>query len=202
MSAPMRQRARRSDSVRNAEMVTSAAIEMFSRHGLDVTLAQIAERAGVGKATVYRTFESREQMVAAMLDHRLDWLRQRMERAVAADDAWNGFASMVYDVFGRMREDRILQYVLSPAGGVGERMAAVLGPLFLSLLESIKETGRMRGDVTPWDTALLMSGLASALSIRQDFTEQSWRRAATLALAAVASFPLAADAPDRPGRDA
>jgi AcrR family transcriptional regulator len=189
MSAPLRQRARRSDSVRNAELVTSAAIEMFSAHGLDVTLAQIAERAGVGKATVYRTFDSREQMVAAMLDYRLGWLQRRMERAVAADDAWDGFAAMVYDVFGRMREDRILQYVLSPTSNMGDRMAAVLGPLFSRLFDAIKKTGRMRGDVTPWDTAILMSGLAAALSIRQDFTEASWRRAATLALAAVASLP-------------
>src|ERR1700760_2136366 len=112
MPLPARQRARRRDSVRNADLVTSAAIEMFSAHGLDVTLAQIAERAGVGKATVYRTFGSREQMVTAMLDYRLDWLRQRMEQSVAAEDAWNGFAAMVYDVFGRMREDRVLQYVL------------------------------------------------------------------------------------------
>jgi hypothetical protein len=34
---PVRQRARRSDSVRNAELVTSAAVEMFSSYGLDVT---------------------------------------------------------------------------------------------------------------------------------------------------------------------
>ena len=84
--APERQRARRSDSMRNSSLVTAAAIEMFARHGKDATVAQVAERAGVGKATVYRTYASREDMVAAMLEHRLTWMRERMERAAAGDD--------------------------------------------------------------------------------------------------------------------
>jgi AcrR family transcriptional regulator len=120
---PTRRRARRSDSVRNASLVTKAAIELFAEHGMDVTLAQVAERAGVGKATVYRTYASREEMVAAMLDHRLAWLRRRMELALAhargggrADEP-GGFQQRV--VASRRRPDaRRLRYLSSRSRGI------------------------------------------------------------------------------------
>lgn len=196
-STPARRRARRSDSVRNASHVTQAAIELFARQGMDVTLAQVAEAAGVGKATVYRTYPSREHMVDAMLDHRLDWLRRRMEAAVAGPDAWREFAAMSRDVLQRMREDRLLRYVLAsgrPAGelgdgDLGQRMSGTLGPLFTALLAAVKETGRVRPDVTAVDTAILMSGVAAALTAREDFTKESWHRAADLVLAACGSYP-------------
>jgi len=200
--APARRRARRSDSLRNASLVTRAAIELFADHGMDVTLAQVAERAGVGKATVYRTYPSREEMVAAMLEHRLEWLRHRMEAALDGADAWREFAAMNHDVLQRMREDHLLRYVLAPAGPPAEtgqlarRMAETLGPLFTRLLAAVKETGRVRADITAIDTAVLMSGMAAALTSRGDFTEASWHRAADLVLAACGSYPPALGGPE------
>jgi len=191
-AAPARRRARRSDSVRNAALVTRAAIELFAAHGMGVTLAQVADRAGVGKATVYRTYASREEMVAAMLAQRLAWLRERMEAAVAGRDAWSEFAAMSRDVLARMREDHLLRYVLALErlpGAVGEQLAGSLGPLYATLLAAAKETGRVRPDVTDTDVAMLTAGLAAALTARQDFTEASWRRAADLVLAACGTYP-------------
>jgi hypothetical protein len=52
-----------------------------------------------------------------------------------------------------------------------------------------KETGRVRADITAIDAAVLMSGVAAALTSREDFTEASWRRAADLVLAACGSYP-------------
>jgi AcrR family transcriptional regulator len=191
-AAPARHRARRSDSVRNAALVTQAAIDLFAAHGMDVTLAQVADRAGVGKATVYRTYASREEMVAAMLAHRLAWLRQRMEAAAAGQDAWSEFAAMSRDVLARMREDHLLRYVLAPErppSAVAEQLSGSLGPLYASLLAAAKETGRVRPDVTDTDVAQLTAGLAAVLTARQDFTEASWRRAADLVLAACGTYP-------------
>jgi AcrR family transcriptional regulator len=188
--AQTRQRARRSDSVRNSELVTAAAIEMFARHGKDVTLAQVAAQAGVGKATVYRTYAAREDMVAAMLEHRLAWMRERMERAAAGSDGWAEFAGLVRDVMERMRRDRFLLYVVvTPPSSMNDRMGAALGPLFLAILAAAKESGRVRADVTGSDLSILMSGTAAALAIKEDFESASWQRAAGLILAACASYP-------------
>jgi AcrR family transcriptional regulator len=181
--------------VRNASLITRAAIELFADHGLDVTLAQVAERAGVGKATVYRRYASREELVAAMLEHRLEWLRHRMEAALGGGDAWREFVAMNHDVLQRMRVDHLLRYVLAPAGpalGTGQlarRMTETLGPLSARVLAAVKATGRVRADITAVDGAVLMSGVAAALTGRQDFTEASWHRAADLVLAACGSYP-------------
>ena len=190
--APERQRARRSDSMRNSGLVTVAAIEMFARHGKDATIAQVAERAGVGKATVYRTYASREDMVAAMLEHRLTWMRERMERAAVGDDGWAQFAALIGDVMERMRQDRFLLYVVvTPPSSMNDRMGAALGPLILAILAAAKKSGRVRADVTGSDLGILMSGSAAALAIKEDFASASWQRAADLILAACGCYPQA-----------
>lgn len=46
----------RADALRNRERIVTAAREMFVEFGPDVPLDEIARRAGVGNATVYRNF--------------------------------------------------------------------------------------------------------------------------------------------------
>ena len=119
------------------------------------------------------------------------------DTAAGGPDAWREFAAMTHDVLQRMREDHLLRYVLSPAsqlGELGERMAEAIGPLFTRLLAAAKETGRVRADVTAADVAVLMSGVAAALTLRQDDAEASWHRAADLILAACGTYPPARDA--------
>jgi uncharacterized RmlC-like cupin family protein/AcrR family transcriptional regulator len=163
---------------------------MFARHGKDVTLAQVAERAGVGKATVYRTYASRDVMVAAMLDQRLAWLRDRMRQAAAGTDGWREFSEMIRDVLERMRQDRLLLYVIvTPPTGMNDRMGPVLGPLFAAVLVAGKDSGRVRADISGSDLGILMSGAAAALAIKEDFDSASWQRAADLILAACGTYP-------------
>ncbi|WP_374704572.1 TetR/AcrR family transcriptional regulator [Streptomyces sp. NL15-2K] len=53
----------RADALRNRERIVTAAREMFVELGPDVPLDEIARRAGVGNATVYRNFPDREALV-------------------------------------------------------------------------------------------------------------------------------------------
>lgn len=60
----------RSDAARNREALLTAAQELVGRCGVEaVTMDAVAARAGVGKGTVYRRFESREGLMAALLNH-------------------------------------------------------------------------------------------------------------------------------------
>lgn len=59
----------RSDAARNREVLLAAAQELIDRCGVDaVTMDAVAERAGVGKGTVFRRFNSRAGLMAAVLD--------------------------------------------------------------------------------------------------------------------------------------
>ncbi len=60
----------RRDAARNRAALLEAAASLVAEHGVDaVTMEAVAGRAGVGKGTVFRRFESREGLMAALLDH-------------------------------------------------------------------------------------------------------------------------------------
>lgn len=62
--------AERSDAARNREALLRAATELIGHCSVEnVTMDAVAQRAGVGKGTVFRRFESREGLMAALLDH-------------------------------------------------------------------------------------------------------------------------------------
>lgn len=62
-------RAERADAVRNRELLLGTARELIAEHGVEkVTMDGLAERAGVGKGTVFRRFGTRAGIFRALLD--------------------------------------------------------------------------------------------------------------------------------------
>ncbi|MGZ8647714.1 MAG: TetR/AcrR family transcriptional regulator, partial [Solirubrobacteraceae bacterium] len=80
-------RARRADAQRNHERVLRAAGEVLSERGLEAGVDEIAARAGVGKATVYRSFPTKEHLIAAVVIDRLGEFEQRARAQRDAPDA-------------------------------------------------------------------------------------------------------------------
>jgi len=64
--APTRSRARRADAERNREKIVAAARAAFADGGGEVSMAAVARRAGVGMATLYRNFPSRQALLMAV----------------------------------------------------------------------------------------------------------------------------------------
>lgn len=65
----MRAQRLRVDAARNYERIVVAAGAAFEEDGPAVTLEEVARRAGVGVATVYRRFRNRDQLVRAVFEH-------------------------------------------------------------------------------------------------------------------------------------
>jgi AcrR family transcriptional regulator len=59
-------RPRRADARRNYELLVLAAREVFAEDGADAPLEEVARRAGVGNATMYRHFAARHELVLAV----------------------------------------------------------------------------------------------------------------------------------------
>ena len=57
----------RADAERNRRRLLDAAAELFGERGLDVGVAEIAQRAGVGRATLFRNFPTKEDLIAAIV---------------------------------------------------------------------------------------------------------------------------------------
>lgn len=65
---------RRADAERNVAALLDAAATEFVRAGVDVPVRDVAARAGVGVATIYRHFPSRADLVVAVYRHQIDAL--------------------------------------------------------------------------------------------------------------------------------
>jgi AcrR family transcriptional regulator len=64
--------ARRADARRNCEKILTAARDAFTGPDADVSMAEIARRAGVGMATLYRNFPGRRELLEALYAHEVD----------------------------------------------------------------------------------------------------------------------------------
>ncbi|MFJ8083624.1 TetR/AcrR family transcriptional regulator [Streptomyces sp. NPDC096205] len=72
----------RADALRNRERIVTAAREMFTELGPDVPLDEIARRAGVGNATVYRHFPDRDALVREVVCSVMDRTVAAAEKAL------------------------------------------------------------------------------------------------------------------------
>ncbi|MFI6347552.1 TetR/AcrR family transcriptional regulator [Streptomyces sp. NPDC050560] len=63
---------RRADAARNRRRILEAARGAFSAAGTETSMAEVARRAGVGMATLYRNFASRHELLEALLVDEVD----------------------------------------------------------------------------------------------------------------------------------
>ena len=176
---------RRSDALRNRERVIAAAREVFAERGIDACVPEVARRAGVGKATVYRSFPTREHLVAAVVVHRLEWFEACARDGLADPDPAAGLAAFMLGAARRAAADRSLSEAIalvSEMPGVIEAQTRVRTALG-ALLRAAQDAGAVRDDVGVHDVKLLLSGVCGALGA--DASEAALRRAMTLALDAL-----------------
>src|SRR5690606_18074205 len=72
-----------------AEALSNAGLSLFLERGIeDVTIDEIAERAGTAKGNFYRYFDGKPELVAALLEPVAERLRDALERCgKALEDA-------------------------------------------------------------------------------------------------------------------
>ena len=76
----------RADAERNRERILAAARDVFAERGLDAPLEAIARRAGVGQATLYRRFPTRQGLMVAAIGPKLAADTEATERALKDPD--------------------------------------------------------------------------------------------------------------------
>jgi AcrR family transcriptional regulator len=182
---------RRTDAQRNNALVLQAALEVFGELGIDATVPQVAARAGVGKATVYRCFPTKEDLVAAVASERMQWLADRIVEAMANPDVLAGFSGFIVDAMAMARTDRMLgQAVRSPAFAKESAIGRNVSTLAEQMLTRAVEAGVVRADATVGDLRLLISGMSDSLAGAGDFELTSWDRAAELVKGALRPDPI------------
>ena len=91
---------RRADAARNRARILEAAQEAFIEFGADVPLDEIARRAGIGNATVYRHFPDRRALVRGVV-------LEVMERAISVATLAYAEESDPFEALSRLVHDSV-----------------------------------------------------------------------------------------------
>lgn len=87
----------RADACLNRKRIVAAARDVFVESGADARLDEIARRAGVGNATLYRHFPDRTDLIRAVGIEVLETLTEMAECALAeAPDAYEALRRFVH----------------------------------------------------------------------------------------------------------
>ena len=177
----------RVDAERNRGRIVEAAQAAFAERGLDVPLEDVAGRAGVGIATLYRRFPTREDLIAACFERRVAEYANAAEEALEAPDAWAGFCAYVERVCAMQAADRGLKDVLTrtfPDARTMEAHRTRGYELSVRMIERAKEAGALRADFVPEDLVLLLMANAGVVQGAGEAAPDAWRRFVALMLEA------------------
>jgi len=171
----------RRDAAANRERVLAAAAEVFHEQGLSAGLEDVARRAEVGVATVYRRFPTREALLETLLSELLLVYLDEAERARTRPDG-SGLAVFVRTIAEVQASPRgcAVRLWSSPAveelrGRLHERMAA--------LVADAQRHGTCREGVTVGDLVGVFVALRGVRETPTSTAGLDWRRHLELCLA-------------------
>jgi len=158
---------RRKDAARNREAILDAARALIARSS-DFPMYEVARRAGVGQATLYRHFPDRAALAAALAGELHD------EIAAGADaGGLDGLLDAI--VACAVRSHGLMDVVRASPDAWREMLR--LRDAFIALVErplqDARHAGRVRPDVTPGDLFLVLTMIDGAL---QDIADPARRR--------------------------
>ena len=137
----------RSRKDRTTAAILEAASRVLARQGQVATISEVAIEAGIGRATVYRYFETREQLVSALWEAALSEVDERLVAARLEQVPFEeGIARVVQAIAGVGERYAVLLREQNYEGI--ERGREVLGDRVFALLERGQRSGALRGDVS------------------------------------------------------
>jgi AcrR family transcriptional regulator len=175
----------RRDAARNRQRILNAASKVFTEQGLEVGLDEVARQAGVGVGTVYRRFRTKEELVEALFDERIDAIAAVAERAAEEPDPWTGLVSFMEQMAGMLAGDVGLRQMLMFATYGQDRVAYARqrnAPLVQELVERAQAAGQVRADLMLTDIPFLVFVLTEAAQIARPTRPDLWRRYLALIL--------------------
>jgi AcrR family transcriptional regulator len=169
----------RRDAQRNRDLILAAARDAFAAEGLGVPVEDIARRAGVGMGTLYRRFASKEDLIDAVLVDAFERYAESAEKALAADDAWDGFCGFLERALSLHAENRGLKDLTATREHGRARSTAMrvrVRPTLARLIERAQEQGALRADFTLEDIPLLLWSGGRVIEATSTVAPELWRR--------------------------
>lgn len=157
----------RADAQRNyARLLSAASAAFVSRGADDVSLEEIARRAGVGIGTLYRHFPSRQALLEAVYQDQVESLRARAEELNGTEspgDALAGFMQAMVKFSSTKRS--MTSALLATLGTDSELLSAcatVIRGSAEAMLARAKQAGVVRPDADAGDVIRLVHAVSIA----------------------------------------
>jgi AcrR family transcriptional regulator len=190
----------RADAERNRARIVAAARTVFAEQGLETPTSEVARRAGVGIATLFRRFPTREDLLAATFAEKMCRYADAIDEAADNPDPWEGFCTYVTQVCAMQSADRGFTDLLTQAFPTAKSLEADRDRAFhrfTELVDRAKQSGRLRQDFVPEDLPMLLMANAGVVTATADAAPQTSDRLVAYLLQAFAA-DAAAPLPDPP----
>ncbi|MGW4230088.1 TetR/AcrR family transcriptional regulator [Streptomyces sp. NPDC004980] len=187
----------RSDALDNRERILDAARALFSADGLGVPMREIARRAGVGPATLYRHFPTKQVLATEAFADQLRACRTIVDDGCADPDPWRGLCLVIEKICELHARDRgFSEAFMSTFPGAPDvagreyTVKAVAG-----LAQRAKDAGHLRSDFVLDDLILILMANKGIHTRSTDTQVMASRRFAGLAIQAFEACPQHAPLP-------
>jgi AcrR family transcriptional regulator len=163
---------KRADARRNYDRLLAAATAAFAEHGADdVSLEEIARRAGVGIGTLYRHFPARQALLEAVYRDQVDGLDALAAKLLTAESPGAALGEWLraFVAFGRTKRS-LSSALVSTLGKDAEFLSAcsrILRSRTEELLRRAQQAGEARKEVQAGDIMRLTHGLIMATDTGQ-----------------------------------
>jgi AcrR family transcriptional regulator len=154
----------RADSARNRQLLIEAGKAGFSEVGLNVSLEEIARRAGVGIGTLYRHFPTREAVVEAVYRREVEQLAEAVPRLLETSPAGEALHQWMHLFVNYIATKRLIAPSLAAAAGRSPSLHATSVELITramtTLVKRAVASGDVRKDVDPSDLLRALVGVS------------------------------------------
>ncbi|MHA3021567.1 TetR/AcrR family transcriptional regulator [Mycobacterium sp. BMJ-28] len=175
----------RSDAQHNRHRVLEVARQLFSEKGIDITMREVARRAGVGPATLYRRFPTKQLLIEAAFADEMRACQGIVEEGCADADPWRGFCSVIERICILNSRNQGFVDAFMSANPQIDTLATHRNSLLrmlARLAERAKVAGQLRGDFVIDDLVLVLLAGRGLSSTPHSDREAAARRFAALAI--------------------
>nr|WP_040747735.1 TetR/AcrR family transcriptional regulator [Nocardia transvalensis] len=191
----------RSDARDNRDRILDAARAVFAAEGLDAPMREIARRAGVGPATLYRRFPTKELLVTEAFTDQMRACYTIVDEGLADPDPWHGFRLVIEQLCELHARDRgftaaLMSTFPTTLDFTADREQALRS--LARLTRRARDTGHLRPDVTFDDVLLVIMANSGLRTSSPAAGIAASRRFAALALQGLRAAPDALPLPPPP----
>lgn len=153
----------RADAERNRERILEIAKEVFTRDGAAASLDDIARRSGIGNATLYRHFPTRDDLIQAVYRNEVEKLAAAEQRFAATMPPLEALRAWMLLFIDHVSAKKLILPAMNTVAGGSMRMMegsrSLIHTAFVASVQRAIASGDLRSDTDANDFVRALVGI-------------------------------------------